>query len=59
MLQSQAKNYRLIDMYGKVILQGEILSPSQWINTELISSGIYFLELDQQEIQRKRLVKIN
>jgi parallel beta-helix repeat protein len=59
MLNSQAKNYRLIDMYGKVILQGEILSPSQWINTELISSGIYFLELDQQEIQRKRLVKIN
>ena len=59
MLNSQAKNYRLIDMHGRVILQGEIISPSQWINTELISSGIYFLELDQQEIQRKRLVKIN
>ena len=59
MLNSQAKNYRLIDMYGKVILQGEILSPSQWINTEFISNGIYFLELDQHEIQRRRLVKIN
>lgn len=59
MLNSQAKNFRLIDLHGRVILQGEIISPEQWINTELISSGIYFLELDQQEIQRKRLIKIN
>lgn len=58
-LNSQAKNYRLIDIHRKIILQGEIDSQSQWINTEFISSGIYFLEFDQIEIQRKRLVKIN
>ncbi len=59
MLNSQAKNYRLIDIHGKIILQGEIDSQSQWINTEFISSGIYFLEFDQREIQRRRLIKIN
>lgn len=59
MLHAQAKHYRLIDLYGRVILEGQIVSPSQWINTEFISSGIYFLELDQQGIPRKKLVKIN
>jgi parallel beta-helix repeat protein len=57
-LNAQAKQYRLIDMFGRIVLQGEIVSESQWINTEFISSGIYFLELDQQEIQRKRVVKV-
>jgi hypothetical protein len=58
MLNAEAKQYRLIDMFGRIVLQGEIVSESQWINTEFISSGIYFLELDQLEIQRKRVVKI-
>jgi hypothetical protein len=58
MLNAEAKQYRLIDMFGRIVLQGEIVSESQWINTEFISSGIYFLELDQQEIQRKRVVKV-
>jgi parallel beta-helix repeat protein len=58
MLNAEAKQYRLIDMFGRIVLQGEIVSESQWINTEFISSGIYFLELDQQEIERKRVVKI-
>lgn len=58
MLNAEAKQYRLIDMFGRIVLQGEIVSESQWINTEFISSGIYFLELDQQQIERKRVVKI-
>ena len=58
MLNAQAKNYRLIDLYGRVILQGEIGSQALWVNTESITSGNYFLQLDQQEIHRSKVVKI-
>ena len=57
-LNSTAKTYRIIDLNGKIILKGEIASSPIWINTQTLSKGIYFVELDQQRIQRKRIVKI-